>query len=293
MQSSSLFGCKVIVAGGDARDIVLAQELARMGGEIWLYGHTNCTDTGSLRHGLPESADVIILPLPGLDNEGNIYTRNDKIHIRQLEQLLFPGTLVLAGRMPDSYVAELTQAGAAVILTAEIDELAIYNAVPTAEGAIEVAMRESLITIHGSNALVTGFGRCGLPLAKTLMGLGANVTVAARRREVLAMAEALDFRAVPFASLCDYAGEFQFVFNTVPEMVINEPFLAKCQKDVVVVDIASAPGGTDFAAAKELGIKSFLSLGLPGKVAPVSAGKILSKVYPYLISKHWKGGERN
>ena len=55
------------------------------------------------------------------------------------------------------------------------------------------------------------------------------------------------------------------------------------RKDAVVIDIAQAPGGTDFAAADELGIKAFLDLGLPGKVAPETAGEILARVIPGLI----------
>ena len=39
----------------------------------------------------------------------------------------------------------------------------------------------------------------------------------------------------------------------------------------LVIDLASAPGGVDFAAAEELGVKAIQALSLPGKVAPVTA----------------------
>lgn len=40
----------------------------------------------------------------------------------------------------------------------EREELAIHNTVPTAEGAIQLAMEETPITLYGSRCLVTGFG---------------------------------------------------------------------------------------------------------------------------------------
>ena len=37
----------------------------------------------------------------------------------------------------------------------------IPNAVPTAEGAIEIAIAETPFTIHGSKSLVLGYGKIG------------------------------------------------------------------------------------------------------------------------------------
>ena len=144
-----------------------------------------------------------------------------------------------------------------------------------------------------SNALVVGLGRCGLPLARSLAALGARVTVAVRRREVRALAESFGFSTINFDQLQCEAHNYDFLFNTVPAPVLTEEILSKVRKDAIIIDIASAPGGTDFAAANRLGIKNFLSLGLPGKVAPITAGKILAKVYPHLISIHVKGGEQD
>lgn len=39
------------------------------------------------------------------------------------------------------------------------EDLTVLNAIPTAEGAIQIAMEKSLKTIHGSNCLIMGFGR--------------------------------------------------------------------------------------------------------------------------------------
>ena len=59
--------------------------------------------------------------------------------------------------------------------------MTVLNAIPTAEGAIQIAMEEMPVTIHGSKAFVLGFGRVGETLAKMLNGIGAKTYVAARK----------------------------------------------------------------------------------------------------------------
>ena len=47
---------------------------------------------------------------------------------------------------------------------------------PTAEGAIQLAMEELPITLHGARVLVIGYGRLGRVLADRLAGLKARVS---------------------------------------------------------------------------------------------------------------------
>lgn len=296
MRTISLSGWNLVIAGGDAREIVLAEALRAANAAVWLYGFEQYEEPEgiSVGRGFPEKADAVILPLPGVDKNGRIYApfAARPLYLRELQPLLRPGLHILCGKMPASCEQELRAQSVVVTQTAEMDQLAIYNAVPTAEGAVEMAMRESRITIAGSRALVVGFGRCGLPLARLLSAMDARVTVAARRGEVLALAETMGFAAVTFENLAEVMGEFDFIFNSVPALVLGEGELSAVKKSALVIDIASAPGGTDFAAAERLGLKSFLALGLPGKVAPQSAGMVLAKVYPaLLLSLTGKGGE--
>lgn len=51
----------------------------------------------------------------------------------------------------------------------------IMNAVPTAEGAIQIAMEQTDVTLHGLPVLVIGHGRIGSLLARRLAALGAKV----------------------------------------------------------------------------------------------------------------------
>lgn len=295
MSENGIAGLEIMIAGGDARELILAGELKEKGAIVSFYGFEKAGLPPELLKRPPDSVDVIILPLPGVNMDGLIYSvfAGQPLHFCHLEPWLRPGMLVIAGRMPAPLQQAMETRKIHVACTAELDELAIHNAVPTAEGAVAMAMQESDITIHGSRALVTGFGRCGIPLARTLHALGASVTVAARRREARAMAEALGFAAVTFEMLLEQGiADFDFIFNTVPELILTENVIESVKQGAVIIDIASAPGGTDFAAAEKRKLKCYLAPGLPGKVAPVSAGKILARVYPHIISKHRKGGEQ-
>lgn len=91
----------------------------------------------------------------------------------------------------------------------------VCNAVPTAEGAIEIAMREYLGTINNSKCLITGYGRIGKVLAKMLQGLGAKVYVSARRKESLAWIKLNGYIPIDNNNLIN-SGEYDLIFNTVP-----------------------------------------------------------------------------
>ena len=79
------------------------------------------------------------------------------------------------------------------------------------------------------------------------------------------------------------AGCAALVVNTVPVRVLREAELADLKPGCLVIDLASKPGGVDFDAAARLGVKAFWALSLPGKVAPVTAGKsIKTTIYNIL-----------
>lgn len=297
MQKIGLKGWDVVIAGGDAREVVLAEALRDLGSNVCLFGFAKAQKNEDLQipDCLPLKTDALILPLSGVNMEGYIFApyATERIHFERLMPLFRPGMLLLSGSMPKIWLPMLEKHGITLILTTEIDELALYNAVPTAEGAVVVAMRESAITLSGSKALVTGFGRCGLPLARLLAGMDAHVTVAARKRDVLALAQVLGFTTVTFDSLADVAADFDFLFNTVPALILTADVLANVKKTAVLIDIATSPGGSDFTAAQQLGLKNFLLPGLPGKVAPITAGQILAKIYQnILIESRRKEGEK-
>jgi dipicolinate synthase subunit A len=150
----------------------------------------------------------------------------------------------------------------------------LKNAVPTAAGAIAVAMNNSDNTINGSKILVCGYGRIGKVLSEMLRGMGADVTISARRKSDFAWISLNGYKS-------DYTGHFSdlenytIIFNTVPSLIFNKELLEKVNHDTLIIDLASKPGGVDFKTAESLGITAIQALALPGKTSPKSAGEIM------------------
>ena len=136
-------------------------------------------------------------------------------------------------------------------------------------------MTNSPITLHGSKCIVLGFGRCGKVLAHMLKGIGANLSVEARSLSDLAYIESYGYKPVPLGELSQCMDQYDFIFNTIPTMILDEKKLNKVKKDCVIIELASKPGGIDFNVAKKRGIKIIDAQSLPGKVAPETAAKII------------------
>jgi dipicolinate synthase subunit A len=167
----------------------------------------------------------------------------------------------------------------------EREELAVNNAVPTAQGVIKIAMENMKITLHGARCAVTGYGRTAKVLADMLAALGARVTVAARKCSDLAWARTGGLDAVNISELMKTAPELDLLVNTVPSLVLDCKTLSALRRDCLVIDIASAPYGTDFACARELGLNVIVPGSLPGKTAPKTAGEIIADAILNIIKE--------
>lgn len=155
------------------------------------------------------------------------------------------------------------------------EPVAIYNTIATAEGAIAEALIRHPSNLHGEHALVLGYGRCAKTLAGKLKGFSAQVTVCARSPVHTALAGALGHHTLDWSLLSQNIGDFQYIFNTIPAMVLDETMIQNIHPTAIIIDIASAPGGVDFKAASSAGIDAGLYLGLPGKYAPLASAKAL------------------
>lgn len=166
------------------------------------------------------------------------------------------------------------------------EELQVLNAVPTAEGAIEIMLRELDITLWGARVLITGFGRIGEVMARMLSSFGSRVTVCARRPEQLAKAEGMGCDGVTFSEELDaLLPMFDAVVNTVPAVVLDEKRLLLVKKGCLIVDLASKPGTAAQTVETQTEVKIIHALSLPGKTAPVTAGKIIGKTIENIIKE--------
>ncbi len=280
----------VSVIGGDMRQLTLAGELAKEGYKVYLYGFENAAESSGSSEtelALALNADIIILPVPvSFDGENiNMPFGDKKLSVTELINMLNPSSLVFGGRIPDGITRLFEEKKIAFRDYMKREELAIKNAVPTAEGAIEIAMSELPITLHGSRCLVLGYGKIGKILSSMLSGMGAQTAVEARKYADLAMIEGHGCEALPLCELRQRIHEFDVIFNTVPALILTDDVLEYVQKSALIIDLASKPGGVDFEAAKQLGLKVIWALSLPGKVAPVTSGIIIKDTIMNILTE--------
>ncbi len=285
-----LHGIHILLAGGDRREAEIYRVWTAAGVKVKLYGLTGCPEAPPPAHAAATdlgNTAVLIFPVSGVRDDGTVLSPGGRLAVKPLLKKLPAGLLILAGAAAPPWKEHLQQYGRLVESAAD-DELAVRNAVPTAEGAVEQAMARSDITVHGSRALVLGLGRCGTVLAQTLQGLGAAVSVLVRRRETQALAYTRGWQAVFAPELPRAVQEADFIFNTIPAPVLDGNLLERVQPETLILDIASFPGGIDRAAAERLQLKAYHLPGLPGQAAPRTAGRILAGVYEKLICLHWR-----
>lgn len=274
--------------GGDKRQVNVIKGFLSDGYKVSAYGIDNdgfeeYADFVSAENvnDAVACADVVVLPLPYssvVDSELiNSPLSDIQIGVGELFRALSDNNrkLVLAGKVDERLEALSKIYGIHIIDYMDRDELAVLNAIPTAEGAVKIAMEELPITVHSSECLCVGYGRVGKILANTLSGLGANTTVAVRKHRDLAYIKAYGYNGIMLTEPFDNFKKYDAVFNTVPAKIVDSTMLRELRDDCLIVDLASKPGGVDFEVAKKLGRNVIWALSLPGKVAPVTAGNII------------------
>jgi dipicolinate synthase subunit A len=275
---------KFTIIGGDLRSVKLANTLQAEGNRVYIYGFNKAgfklgmEESKDLELAIDES-DVIIGPIP-CSNDGetiNAPFHSEKIYINEVFKTMNKNQLFMAGKISEK-IAHLSEVfNVYYIDLLEREEMSILNAIPTAEGAIQVAMEEMPITLHNSNSLVLGFGRIGKILAKMLHGIGANVYVEARKYSDIASIKSYSYKPVLLNELKCELGKMDVIFNTIPSVILDIELLSCLNKECLLIDLASKPGGVDFEKAKMLGIKTIWALSLPGKVAPVTAASFIKE----------------
>ena len=267
------------VVGGDQRQVWLARLLADDGHTVHTYALDLPPDAGDgpvARSSLEriDRADCVVLPLPvageGLTLHAPLAPAAPPL--AQVLDRLTPGQVLCGGRVDPAVQALAGARGLTIHDYFAREELAVANAVPTAEGAVQLAMEHLPITVHGARVLVLGFGRVGRMTAQRFHALGARVTAAARRYEQLAWARAMGLDAQRLEELAGWLCGYDLIVNTVPARVLGRRELEDTRSDCLILDLASKPGGVDLSAAADLGRTVIWALSLPGKVAPVTAG---------------------
>lgn len=280
---------KFLFLGGDLRMLYAAEYLNKEH-SCFVYGFENAEEfpVPNVSEIIP--CDCVVLPLPA-SSDGthiNMPYHKENLDLGVLVSAVKKGGTVFTGKSC-TYLERLCEENQLKLKNYfSREELQIMNAVPTAEGALEILLAELPITVFGTDILITGFGRIGEVMAGMLKGLGANVTVAARRYEQLAKASVSGCGTVHFDKLNGTLAYYDAVINTVPAPVFDRKRLMMLKKDCLIIDLASKTGVEDMELAASVGVKVIWALSLPGRTAPVSAGRIIGKTVENMLRE---GGE--
>ena len=261
---------KITLVGGDNRLLILKKKLEKEGFFVDTLGLAQ-NDNGRV-----ETSDIIIFPVPTTKDKETVFCplTKRKISLVEIAEKIDNEKLVLSC----NYIFENKNN----IDFGALDSYALLNAVPTAEGAIKLAIENTDFTIWKSKVLVIGYGRVGKILADRLKALGAFVTVSARKPKDFAMISALGFDYISTNSLNRENLSYDIIFNTVDVNVIEKSKL-KDLKCGLMIDLSTF-GGFDLEYANECGIKAFKAPALPMKTAMRTAAEILFETVIQIIN---------
>ena len=268
---------KFAIIGGDYRYKLLKDLFENEGYIASIYGNIYTESTDSLDSCILDSK-AVICPIPITKNNDTInMSENFKITIDELlNSMTNHGVKILtAGVILDSFIKKSEYMGISSTDLFSREDVAINNAIPTAEGAIMTAIQESDRVLFRSKILVIGYGRCGKILSNMLKGIGADVSITYRKKSDEAYISAYGCSPVDIRYFERHLSEYDFIFNTAPALILNKENLKRIRKDTVIIDIAQAPGGIDYSYARKLNLKALYCPGLPGRVAPYTAAEIL------------------
>ena len=284
---------KVIsIIGGDYRIIKLIEMLHEDGYKIYTYGLEGAEELLSLENvemcpTIQETVSyskVVVGPIPFSSDRKNLsapFGRN-KIEIDAVLEAL-RGKCLISGNI--NIKEKLEQNNIEIIDLQKREEFTVLNTIATAEGTIQIAMQETQRTLHGNNILVMGFGRVGKVLSKMLSGIGAKVYCEARKDEDIAWIKAYGYEPIHLNNLDNELGKFDIIINTIPFQILDANRVKLLKKDVVVVDLASNPGGIDRNAAKENNVKVVWALSLPVKVAPLTSAEFIRDTLYHVLEE--------
>lgn len=291
---------KYLVLGGDLRNVKLAKMLADDGNKVYSFGLDrsdeilddgrieNCTNLKSAI----EKAQIIIAPIPFSSNGENINApfSHDKIMIEDLIKQN-KDKIFITGSIKDNIKKELDEKYLEVIDIMKRDDLAILNTIATAEGTIEVAIKNTDKILQGSKVLILGFGRVGKIVANKFSKLSAIVTCAARKVSDLAWIKAYGYNSLNINDMLYDLKDFDIIINTVPQTILKEKELKHVNSEVLLIDLASAPGGIDGKAAVNMGLNFIWALALPGRIAPTSSAKFIKDTVYTILDEMSKNVE--
>lgn len=270
---------KFTILGGDLRSVSACNYIIEKGysANTYLLDNAPLLSNELKCEKLPLS-DVYILGIPSSSDGISINAPLSKssMSLADFFNVIPKSSIVMGGLLSSEIYTMAQNRDIKIIDYYSSEELQIKNAVPTAEGALEIAMRETALTISDTKSLIIGYGRIAKALARILKALGSDVCISSKNPSSLAWCDVSGYKSTHLSGLSGVLSCYDLIFNTVPVKIISENELKKIKNGALVIDLASRPGGVDMEKAAQLGVRVIWALGLPGKCAPVSSGRIIA-----------------
>lgn len=271
----------IAIVAGDAREQEIARCAVRAGAQVRAYGFPwpdggiegvyHAKDAADALQG----ADVALFPIPGIADDGGLFTP-------ALSERIIPSVEMLSGMTPDAHIilgwADDNLRSCCETLGIALHEyewdvdLMLLRGQAIVEGILKVIIENTQITIHKANICLVGQGTIGTLLTRTLVALGARVSVAARSPVQRASAHAMGAESYTLEQLPDILLVMDVIIGSVPKQLIGPELLGVVKPDALLVDVAAPPGTFDRVTAGTMGIKTVWARGM-GSRAPITVGR--------------------
>jgi len=267
----------ISIVGGDEREQEIARLAALTGSEVrafgfpWPVGGIEDVILVNSADAAFTDADVVLMPIPLPQTDGSLFATHKIIPREELLSLMSPAAHIITG------VSDAGMRVAAESLGIEVHEyehdqaLMLLRGPAIVEAALKVIIENTRVTIHKASIGVVGQGNIGTLLTRTLIALGARVTVAARDPVQRATAYAAGASAIAIDGLATAAGSFDMILSTVPAPIITRHVIDQLPPTALVMDLSAPPGGVDLDYAKESGRPAVWARAL-GRRAPITVG---------------------
>jgi len=267
----------IAVVGGDEREQEICRLAAASGAVVKAFGFP--WPSGGIP-GVVLAADaaralagahIALMPIPGIAVDGSLFATTQIVPREPLLGEMAPGAHIILGRADEGLRRAAAALGIGVREYEGDHELMLLRSPAIVEGLIKVLIENTQITIHGARIGLIGQGNIGTVLTRTLIALGAHVTVGARNP--IQRASAYTLGAVPLAleRLAEAAGSFDVLVSTAPAPIVTPALIDRLQPGALIVDMTAPPGSCDLKYATTTGRKAIWARAL-GRRAPITVG---------------------
>lgn len=253
---------KAAVMISDGRMKVIARELTEAGFEV--LACTKLAELEEMERRAPEW-DVLILPIRGIDSEGNA----------SIPGVSFPMKKTLAGLRPDAQIITGLQTEYLKHLQREVkcyfedEQVRRKNVQLTAEGILYLLLKETTKSIFEQSIDLVGYGYVGQAAHELLTKVGISHRIVDKSEKIMG-------DGVQVLSLENWKNmaPAEVIINSAPVLVADEETTADWPQETFFIDIASGAVGADQKTKEK--ICYLAAPPLPGLVAEESAGKMLA-----------------